>query len=38
MPNPFIDHRDRWLLHSGIDYLGQIVKMWFLGNQALRTT
>lgn len=32
MPNTFTDNRDRWLLLSDVDYLGQFVKAWLAFN------
>jgi hypothetical protein len=37
MPNTFIDNRDRWLLLSEVDYLGQFVKAWLAFNAWYRS-
>ncbi len=37
MPNTFIDHRDRWLALSDVDYLGQFVKSWLAFNAWYRS-
>ena len=37
MPNTFIDNRERWLLLSEVDYLGQFVKAWLAFNAWYRS-
>ena len=37
MPNTFVDNRDRWLLLSEVDYLGQFVKAWLAFNAWYRS-
>lgn len=37
MPNTFTDNRDRWLLLSEVDYLGQFVKAWLAFNAWYRS-
>jgi|SRR5665213_530850 len=37
MPNTFIEHRDRWMSLSEVDYLGQFVKAWLAFNAWYRS-
>src|SRR5262249_47292145 len=37
MPNTFIGHRDRWMMLSDIDYLGQFTKAWLAFNAWYRS-